>query len=1140
MSYRADQAARENARRVFDRAMVLEAGAGTGKTSALVDRVVGWCLGPGWARVEAGAVDPRDARAVASELLRRVVAITFTEKAAREMGERIAHAFAQAAPNDPRASWLVEQIDQLRCSTIHGFCNRLLARYPLQAGISPQFTIDESGLLVRAYARQTVGRQFPRLYGADGDADAMLVASAGFGPEEVHATLYALLRHTVPLERLDPQLVGDAAALVSAQRLRSLLASVWAFLEPPLLRARAANGRLKIAPRVLDRCALVDTELATIGSASELVGWARQDGQGLLAKTFAEWGRGRFESLTLQSELASLDTGQRQALAAASLELQSLTTVDLSLFAAGCRLLRPLLQETRERLAAAGVLQFDDLIAHASRLLSGDADVADEVRREIDLLLVDEFQDTDREQCRLIEALALRGAARPLLFLVGDPKQSIYAWRSADLAAYEQFCREVTAGADPDALTVSMRSMPPILDEIRRISAPIFVYQTQLQPRFQPLVPKPAHETEPGFDRHGRKPVEHWISGLSSAGTETKGESRALEALSIAHDIAALWQLGELSLAKTAILMRNTAAQEVITDALRQYQIPFVVEGDRSFYLRREIVDAEAALRAILDPHDQIALVAFLRSVVAGVPDAAWLALWDRGFPSELTRIGFDRHALQRCLDTIDRVDSEIRGALSALQSIDQWACAARHAVQALARLRACFEQAPIDQFLSELRQSLWLVETEAARWSGSQRVANLEQFLRRFQNLLLESGGSHNEVLRALRLAIDEQHAEREAALADESLDAVRVMTIHKAKGLTFEQVYLVALDQESRSTPSPDRFGLHHVGADWALQLFGSPDFDTARLASRRLQIEAAERARMLYVAITRPSQRLVLCYRAGDANEQSLAALLQQREGGLPFDALRANPHGELRDGSVRWRDLDRCEPAAARPPQAPDREASLSTATLQAEWNAWTGTLQRAEQRMSWLRRRAMSGDDAAQHRLDNESQVDLAAPPSLERAVARDLGARFHLVMRQLDPTARDREAAWRRALELVSPIEAPLDQLLQQFRAGPLWERWWLLAPRIIGRELAILASVPEPEAPLALAVGAIDLLYRDEHDNWVIADFKTETTHDPARHALQLTQYGLAVQRAQRLAAPPALEIWSIRHGVVDRIDAV
>ena len=214
---RADDHAREAAQTVFDRPLVLTAGAGTGKTSALVARIVAWCTGPGWERA-AAAVEAPD---VAARVLRRVVAITFTEAAAAEMAERVGQALAgleagrlpegmleTALPADPvarnaRARALLECLDQLVVRTIHAWCRRLLAAYPLEAGVHPAFEIDADESVRADVVRQVLERALREEWADGSDPAFAALARVGAGPDVLERVLHQALAAGLPTEVLD-------------------------------------------------------------------------------------------------------------------------------------------------------------------------------------------------------------------------------------------------------------------------------------------------------------------------------------------------------------------------------------------------------------------------------------------------------------------------------------------------------------------------------------------------------------------------------------------------------------------------------------------------------------------------------------------------------------------------------------------------------------------------------------------------------------------------------------------------------------------------------------------------------------------------------------------------------------------------
>ncbi len=240
---RADAEARRAAQSVFDRAVVLEAGAGTGKTSALVARLVCWSVGPGWEgaaaeleRAQPGRPEAPHPDRIAARVLEGVVAITFTEAAAAEMAGRVARAFAAlgrgeigegidraALPEDAeawreRARSLLLAVDRLRVSTIHAFCNRLLAANPAEAGVHPSFAVDADATRADEIVRAAVGARLRReAHGPEAD-DLVTLAANGIGPDRIAGALAALVAAGIPESALaaDPFGTERVAALAVA------------------------------------------------------------------------------------------------------------------------------------------------------------------------------------------------------------------------------------------------------------------------------------------------------------------------------------------------------------------------------------------------------------------------------------------------------------------------------------------------------------------------------------------------------------------------------------------------------------------------------------------------------------------------------------------------------------------------------------------------------------------------------------------------------------------------------------------------------------------------------------------------------------------------------------------------------------
>ena len=1205
----ADERARLLARTVFDRPLVLEAGAGTGKTTVLVTRAVAWCLGPGWERARAELGEAAHVDAIGARVARGVVAITFTEAAAAEMGTRLSDALreievgkppewlpvdalpADAAARAPRARALRGALDHLRVQTIHAFCRRLLVAYPLEAGVHPRLEIDAEGALREAVVRDVLEEALPRAF-ADEGSPALRLAAAGVGPALLERALVDLLELGLRSDDL-------AADPFAKPRLAGLHARAAAALDACLAAAAgldAVGGASSLAPRVIAALALARAELPAepwtdAAALAEFAGrwraaWSDDERNAVRLRKWAA------ADLT-KAEAAAVRDAQALAAAAAALVplADHLGRLDPPLLDEARRALVPLLAEVEARLRARGIASFGELLRGARELLRAHPEVAAQERARIDQLLVDEFQDTDRLQCDALRALALEGAPaeRPGLFLVGDPKQSIYGWRSADLAAYEGFVADVLeAGGERAPLSRNYRSTPAILAEVERLVAPVMRREPLVQPAFEPLLA--AAPASPVPLPEALAAVEYWIpaewdAAAGAAKQLNAAERSSIEARTLAAELRALHDAGAIAWKDAGVLFRSRGDLEVYLEALRDAGVPYAVEGDRSYFQRREIVEAAALVRAIAEPNDHVALLAALRSSQAGVPDAALLALWRAELPARAARL------VDPCPEELARLRALLAEVAAAppegvpgLARIAGWHEAAAALLAAIARLRRSLRDDPADVFVERLRRLTLLEAVEGARHLGPWRAANLDRFFRELADALAADGGVQG-CLRALHRAIVAEQRREESRPREAAEDAVQVMTIHGAKGLDFRCVYAMQLhkgpggdDREAVEAGSP-----RHGGA-LELRLFGAPTPGFDCLEAERRRVAEAERVRGLYVATTRAKQRLVLSGvwpAPGAKDGRSLADLVARRRD------LEAHPDERLVRLASRTGE-DRVDADGARwvfpgllalpPPEAgagargaagapaPEAVAAESAALARARRVAqararrpFAATASAAggeeepdalaERRFGEAAARAPfgAGEDrafgAGEDRADAEvaravgvvihaalEELDLEAPP--EQALARARERLPALVRGAAEPAARDEALA--RALEL-----------LERFAAGPLHVRLRALAAAgPLLRELPVLLP-PGAEALDALAAtaftsGVVDLVYRDpESGELVIADYKTDRVDGEAalreragRYAAQGAVYQRALRDALSLAYTPRFELWFLAAG--------
>jgi ATP-dependent exoDNAse (exonuclease V) beta subunit len=1184
----ADAAARRRAQLVFDRPLVIEAGAGTGKTTVLVSRIVAWCLGEGWERAARlrgeRAAEPTSA-AVAGRVLEGVVAITFTEAAAAEMEHRVAQtlgaiARGQSAPglveaalpappaSRERARALLGEFDRLRVSTIHAFCRRLLAEFPLEAGLHPHFEVDARGLARLAVAREVVEESLRGTAVAEGDADWTELLVRGVDARRVEEILVALLERGVPATAFGADPCDGGRVRAFAERLRQaldeLVEAVGGGLDGFSTRTRAAGIRRALA----DSTALLGRSIPeTTVDLAALIESLRALWTSSLLAHLRVWSRGEGG----EQERAAFE-GRWHAVQPAAEKLlpviRHAVGLDPALLVRLHRVVAALLERAERRLYARGAVCFDALLRHARDLLRDHPAVAARVRDRIEQLLVDEFQDTDHLQCEVVVQLALEGPAadRPGLFVVGDPKQSIYGWRNAELRAYERFLGRVARepGAELHVLAVNHRSVPAVLDEVARAIGPVMQRIPEVQPAFETLLPSEEQAAAAGSGPTGVPPVEYWVSALWDAEAGALARTRSaeatdLEAEHLARDLVALHEQHGVAWRGVAVLVRGTGDLDRYLEVLRRSEIPYSVDRDRAYYRRREVLDAAALVRAVLDPSDQIALVTVLRSAWVGLPDAAWRPLWELGFPERLRRVlDGDGTALAALHRILPRVAASLRGAeVPGIDRLGGWELALAHAIDVLATLQRAFREQAIDRFVEALRTLSLIEATEAARHLGRYRVANLERFFRELGEALEVADGDAAAVLRALRRnALSEPEVDP-GRPRDPAEDAVQILTIHRAKGLDFEHVYLV---QTHKGSGGRDDEPAAVDEIDGALEYRLGPvttlGYDAARV--RREEIEQAELLRTLYVALTRARRRLVVAGRMrslrSGVRPATHAELLARSRGTACAEALSRVGSGGHRvavehDG-VRWIFLGRRRRRAlarrrrASAPATPAERVRRDSKRLRACRAEADRRARRALGGIASERTPPWRGETAA---ADGDSI--LAEAPGLDAGrVGAAVGTAVHRLLEHFD-WAAPRAAEWarqrdrlRRELGGTLPVQHRdraldrVDRLLDRVASGPLFGRLEALQSQVLARELPVLAQPgSEAEGPVAYVAGQIDLVYRDPDDGCVaIVDFKTDRIRTAAdlrrkteRYRGQAAVYTLAVREGLDLPEAPRFELW-------------
>jgi ATP-dependent helicase/nuclease subunit A len=801
----ADQDVRDRIATDLDHTLFVEAGAGSGKTTVLVRRIV--------ALVASGMP------------LSTIAAVTFTEKAAAELRDRVRVGLEDAGHNEA-----LDQLDGAAIGTLHSFAHRILAEHPVEAGLPPLIEVlDDVGSRVAADRHwddlQTRLLQDPSIAPV-----LRLGLAAGLTLDHLR-TLARQLDANWDLveERITttaPQVMPRLDITALRTRITALTARRDECLDP--------DDKLLDQIRTLDQW-LVDTHGADPADLLEPLGSLPGPGCGGKA---ANWG-GKPVVDGIKAELKDIKT------AGAALRAQTVDDILRCLLPA---IAADTLRVAHQR-AADGRLQFHDLLVLARRLVRQDDAARTRLSGRYRRLLLDETQDTDPIQIELAVRIAAgaAGTARDwreitvpegALFFVGDAKQSIYRFRRADISTYLD-ARD-TLG-EPVCLTTNFRSTAPLLGWINHVFQRLITERPGAQPAYEALRPAPGgvavggpHVVVVGTTPHVDKPNAEVV--------------RAREA----HDVAGLvvravwegWQVrgsGDgaprpLCLSDITILAPTRTSIGGLEHALDRARVPYRTEAATFVYSAPEVRELMLCAKAVDDPTDELAIVSTLRTPSFGCSDVDLWRWKQAGGSWNLFAPPMHEGVVAQGLAQLGRW-ARSRSRRSPAELLED-----------VLDHRRVLEAAVDSPRYRETWRRLRFVVDQARAWSESEH-------------------GSLREYLRWADGQADDLARVTETVLPETDTQAVRITTIHASKGLEFPFAIVAGLSSAGAMTRPPVLWpsggGCElKLGAD--LQTLGYAEADVMEKV-----VEDCEDTRLLYVACTRAKDHLaVSVHRAGRA--------------------------------------------------------------------------------------------------------------------------------------------------------------------------------------------------------------------------------------------------------------------------------
>jgi ATP-dependent helicase/nuclease subunit A len=1136
---------------IHDRNLIVTAGAGSGKTRVLVERFIALLdAHPDWKLTD-------------------LVAITFTEKAAREMRDRVRDAVRDRVASDSSSHWREQEslLDNARIGTIHSLCAQILRANPAQVPVDPGFEVlDENeahllvidaveqalaelvelpaGELLVAYTVREV-RQVLTEYASRSEAETFIAALEDQTPEsllqiwrerqaeQAIKCLTAVRQDDVLWESISWSPEGGFPPPESDDKLLAVWEDVWALAEQ-----LQSDDPEEVYSALLEFKAVIE----------------------LRGRAAKNWGGGDLGKAVLAESKAVLENIRETAKAYVANWAKPLDESDeraaelLFLWRDAIRLTSDIYHRLKAERAA---LDFDDLETLTVNLLREHPEIAARYASgEFKHVLVDEFQDTNARQRDLVYRLCGYQDHQPTmppgrLFVVGDPKQSIYAFRGADVSVFNRVREEILEMDGQEIpLSRSFRTHETLVNGFNYAFAQILTAGDDAVSRYEVAFGEPMTAERPARDFH-QIPIEVLILESPNGKRLNKDESCPWEAYEIARRIhqmvreaapvydKALRDYRPFRYGDAAILFRSLSNAHLYEEVFKAQALPYMTIGGRGYYGRQEVWDMLNLLKALHNPSDDLALASVLRSPMFGLSDDGLFAL------------RLKKDAEGNSLSLWDALQSDPDLGPFPIPARDRPAL--EFARQCFLNLAALAGRVTVDQLLEIALDQTAYDAILTALPDGDRRRGNLDK--------LLEKARSSGRVsLSEFMVYIHDLTSvdPREGEAVVESADAVKLMTVHKSKGLEFPLVVIADADWERRNQKQAMVMLDSEIGAACAVRDESDvrvKPFVYQLAESYEARREAAESKRLLYVAATRAQDYLLISGTHKHADSwmgQIITALGIQGAGEKvhKWGKVRVTrpteppsddeliPH--IAYAETGWDHLDHLPEGLAEPPPLV-RDIPLQPASAARHLS-----VTQLEELGNILYLKPVP---AAGRRAFRQSVLHDAPPPIrpvegtlTNRLYSRIIGSITHRVL-QMGIISRGRAIqdlatilkayAWDEGItddETVYRVVEDVGHLLETFERGQ--------QPESLFHAEQVLHEVPFIyQVGRRIIHGVIDVLYRYQ-DHWYVLDYKTadirpdQVSWHAQRYTVQLGAYAQAVE--ERMGETPVVQLYYLHPGVL------
>ncbi len=803
----------------------VSAGAGSGKTKVLVERFL-HILEQGFSEYSSTGQLKLDAG--------NILAITFTRKAAGEMKERVRKSIEKRLEKDDDCFWhkQLESLNRAQISTIHGLCSRILRENPVEVRLDPAFVLAEEFTSVE-FLEECLDKYLRRELREGRAATKKLIEVYGV------SGLVRLVEDILPaLEDILAELDLTKPYLDNINGLPQLKDDLCILVRDMVLNRKDLVGKTSKAGKALEQMAEVIEEICAG-----------------IKKEPAD-----FSLLQQYLDLMQAKGGVKEYINAIKkqqgfIENVAVDKAALELLAYWHEFLVGLNSYVREQKQELDILNYDDLENYTVELLQRNAEVRHKYQERYRYIMVDEFQDTNDRQRQLIYLLCGDDAEKlegQKLFVVGDPKQSIYRFRGADVSVFARVRREIGASGGKNLLLkTNYRTVDKILLAVNSAFRLLMGVDTEKDVYYEQLA---NHKT--GAEVPQLLLVEYNKEcGKSKSQVEAEAVAMAIEAYHEGCDYEGKQLLAPMvPYGKMAILLRAMTHSEALAAALQSRGIPYEIVDGKGFYECQEVLDLLNLLTVLANRFNSLELAGVLRSPYFGLDDET------------LTKLFLQKEA---CLW------DALQGANAADFSEEQ-----RPLVSRAARILQTLRKQATLLALPELWQGVWEQLAVDAVLSVQEHGANKLANVKKLRQLALEYSLQRNATLAdwldyVKRLRVAEA---RETTANLDAADAVQIMTIHKSKGLEFGTVFLPYLNSNTQPDTTEIKYlrgvglGIKAPNPEGVLQ--NTNVLQKVKDEDKKLDLQ--ERKRQLYVAMTRAEDRLIMTGVAEGKREKTLDEL------------------------------------------------------------------------------------------------------------------------------------------------------------------------------------------------------------------------------------------------------------------------